>query len=137
MTDKLITPLIRHVHFPTQLKKTKPMHFTIDLSICPKQPKYIHQKLQGPSGQVYDKLCSMGQILKQLGEKTITKEGPIRTLTEMKQSIPPFTRFMRGQFIQSDSATIIMNADPFTDNGRNQITAVLAQHNHTVEFSNV
>ena len=110
-------------------------HIHIHMSLLPKpQAKYIHEKTEGPSGQKYEKLCVMGQILQQLGEKTYLKTGPVRFLHELKTAIPPFTRCVRGVNLQSDVANAIMVADPHTDGGRAQISKILAQYNYTITF---
>lgn len=78
----------------------------------------------------------MGQILKQLGQPTLTKEGKACTLlsdVHKLTDIPPFTIRCCKLIVQSDLATLIMNTPP-ENCGR--VAMLLEQAGYSCKFIN-
>lgn len=109
------------------------MHFVINTSIVPDNPRYLHAKVETKAG-TKDVLCIMGQILQQLDEPTFYEKKPVKNLNDLHTAIPPFTRAVRGQHIQSDLASTIMQSSPSSQRDRERVGTELAKYGHTIEW---
>jgi hypothetical protein len=125
MTVSFITDLLPPV------RKTEDDPIIILRCLLPSQLNYFHQIYEGPTGNSH-KLCYMGQILHNLGHTTVTKYGPTREFSELRLQVDPFSCYCRGNIVQTDLATRIMNLKP-SQHAERRLTELLEPY-HKVQF---
>lgn len=116
------------------------MHFQISKKRLPVvEPRYLHTVSVSPAGIRRETTCVMGQILEQLGYKLLIKDKgvvkPIRLPSELQQPLGPFSRLVRGQFVD-DIITIklLQLPYPFPPEKLEEVAELLKPWGHTVEL---
>lgn len=108
------------------------MLITIRRSILPINPRYLAE-WASVNGIATLRLDYMGQILQQLGH-TIPHDPKAKLASDLLIAIPPFTRMVRGQVVQTDLASDIL-ALPLSPESEKRLAEWLALKDYTVQFT--